>query len=84
MRLTAGMRTSSAILVTTWTGPTGRSPSASGHSLGVDVKYSIPLDRSFENLDVGQRTWMFRFIYVKGMMFRLIYGKGVVPEVSTS
>jgi hypothetical protein len=39
----------------------------SGAFLGVDVKYAIPLERSFDNLDVGMRTWSFRLMYVKGV-----------------
>ena len=34
---------------------------------GLDVKYGIPLERSFDNVDVGQRTWSFRLMYLKGI-----------------
>jgi len=39
----------------------------SGAFFGVDVKYGIPLERSFDNVDVGMRTWSFRLMYVKGV-----------------
>jgi hypothetical protein len=39
----------------------------SGAFFGVDVKYGIPLERSFNNVDVAMRTWSFRLMYVKGV-----------------
>lgn len=39
----------------------------SGAFFGVDVKYGIPLERSFNNVDVAMRTWSFRLIYAKGV-----------------
>jgi len=38
-----------------------------GTFFGLDVKYGIPLERSFDNVDVGQRTWSFRLMYLKGI-----------------
>ena len=38
-----------------------------GAFFGVDVKYAIPLERSFDNLDVGMRAWSFRLMYAKGI-----------------
>ena len=57
---------------TDWTIPLGfrllKALGKPGTFFGVDVNYSIPLDRSFDNLDVGQRTWTFRLMYVKGIV----------------
>lgn len=37
-----------------------------GKWIGIDVRYSIPLVSSFETVDVNQRTWAFRLVFVKG------------------
>lgn len=34
---------------------------------GVDLKYAIPLDSSFDPGDINTRTWAFRLLYVKGI-----------------
>ncbi len=56
---------------TDWVLPVGfrllRAMGTSGGFLGVDARYAIPLERSFDNFDVGQRTWSFRLMYVKGI-----------------
>jgi hypothetical protein len=45
-----------------------RTLSKPGTFLGVDVKYGIPVEPSFDNLDVAQRAWSFRLIYVRGIV----------------
>ncbi len=56
---------------TDWMLPVGfrflRVVGTSGTMLGVDARYAFPLERSFDNVDVGQRTWSFRLIYAKGI-----------------
>ena len=44
-----------------------RQVGSGGGGLGLDVRYAIPLDSSFEGLDVLTRAWTFRLIYVKGL-----------------
>jgi hypothetical protein len=37
-----------------------------GKWVGIDIRYSIPLGSSFESVDVNQRSWAFRLVFVKG------------------
>jgi hypothetical protein len=41
------------------------SNSGKGTVIGLDVRYSIPLGSSFDNLTVHQRSWAFRIILAK-------------------
>jgi hypothetical protein len=40
----------------------------SGNFLGIDARYSWPLGSSFEKVDVKQRSWAFRLVFVRGEM----------------
>lgn len=37
-----------------------------GSFVGLDVRYSIPLGSSVDNLSVNQRSWAFRLVFAKG------------------
>ena len=41
-----------------------RALSEPGTFFGVDVKYGIPIEPSFDNLDLAQRTWSFRMMVI--------------------
>jgi hypothetical protein len=34
--------------------------------VGLDIRYALPLGSSFETVDVKQRAWSFRLVFVKG------------------
>jgi len=55
---------------TDWFVPLGfrilRKVGSGGGLFGLDVRYAIPLDRSFDNSDIYTRPWSFRLIYLKG------------------
>jgi len=42
-----------------------RQVGAAGAFFGLDVRYAVPLDSSFDLIDASQRPWSFRLMYVK-------------------